>query len=50
MPYSYKLFTLQIILLFVVVVAQLDKFDDKVDDESEDINAGSEGDVATSIF
>ena len=24
--------------------------DDKVDDETEDINAGSEGDVATSIF
>ena len=36
------------ILEFLLTVVPV--VDDKVDDETEDINAGSEGDVATSIF
>ena len=38
------------ILEFLLTVVLVPVVDDKVDDETEDINAGSEGDVATSIF
>jgi hypothetical protein len=38
------------ILEFLLTVVLVPVVDDKVDDETEDITTGSEGDVATSIF
>jgi hypothetical protein len=37
------------ILEFLLTVVLVPVVDDKVDDETEDITTGSEGDVATSI-